>query len=263
MQRRRVSLKQFAGPIRTESIELSVVCAMRNVAHCVEVFLDSYRRERCFDTQLVVMDAASTDGTWEILLRNRDIIDYAVSEGDRGIYDAWNKALPICLGRYVSFIGADDRIAPRGIEQLTEHCRRSDHGTHVIAGFNILTADSIPVGLLGAPYVAKRLTRIMMLAQVMSAHRLSWLRSVSGFDSSYRSSGDYELLLRERKSLRVEVLPAILAFMEDGGTSRQSLVPHFENYRARRSNGVPPWFCVALLCKALAGSVVRRLGLKR
>jgi glycosyltransferase involved in cell wall biosynthesis len=236
---------------------------MRNVAHCVEGFLNSYRRERTTETQLVIMDGASTDGTWEILLRHQDIVDLAVSEVDGGIYDAWNKALPFCTGQYVSFIGADDRIADGGIRNLVAASCSVQSEPHIIAGFNILTRQAVPVALLGAPYDSSHLHRRMMLAQVMSAHRLSWLVSVGGFDATYRSAGDYELLLRERASLRVEVIYSVLAYMEDGGISRTTLQPFFENYRARRSNGVSRWLCVALLVRALLGLAGRMVGLRR
>jgi hypothetical protein len=79
----------------------------------------------------------------------------------------------------------------------------------------------------------------------------------------YRSAGDYELLLRERGSLRVEVINSVLAYMEDGGISRTSLQPFFENYRARLSNGVSRWLCSVLLVRALMGFVARKIGLRR
>ncbi|MGV8933474.1 MAG: glycosyltransferase [Gallionellaceae bacterium] len=257
-------MKRFAADRAPDTVVLSVVCAMRNVAHYVETFLDSYQRERTDDTQLIIVDGASTDGTWEILLRYRDIIDVAVSEADGGIYDAWNKALPICSGKYVSFIGADDRIADGAIRNLISVCRSVQSEPHIISGYNILTRQAVPVALIGAPYVPSLLCRRMMIAQVMSAHRLSWLVSVGGFDSSYRSSGDYELMLRERSSLRVEVINSILAYMEDGGTSRTSLRRVFlEDYRARQRNGVPRWLCGVLLMRARLGVIARKMGLRR
>lgn len=236
---------------------------MRNVVHCVDAFLESYRRECTIDTQLIVVDGASTDGTWEILLRYKDIIDVAVSEHDAGIYDAWNKALPMCTGRYVSFIGADDRIADGGIRHLIAAINNATTEPHIITGYIIQTRQGVPVALFGGHYDPDRLYRRMMIAHVMSAHRLDWLGSVHGFDISYRSSGDYELLLRERSSLNIDTLNVILAYMEDGGTSRTSLLPFFESYRARLSNGVPRWICAALLVRALLGLVGRRMGLRR
>ena len=211
---------------------------------------------------MIAIDAASNDGTWGILLNHRDLIDVAISEPDSGVYDAWNKALPLCTGRYVCFIGADDRIADGAIGHLVNACQ-SAGDSHLVAGFNILTRQGVPVALLGAPYDPARIHCRMMVAQVMSAHRADGLRSVNGFDTSYKSSGDYELLLRERSRLEVRTVNTIFALMEDGGTSRTGLRPHVENFHARRRNGVPFWLCTALLSKALLGSGARHFGLRK
>jgi glycosyltransferase involved in cell wall biosynthesis len=252
---------RFANRSTSPLPVLSIVCAMRNVAHCVDGLLASYRRERCADTQFIVIDAASSDGTWDILLNNQDLVDVAISEPDEGVYAAWNKALPLCSGRYVCFIGADDRLAVGAIGHLLKACISGD-GIHIVAGFNILTRQGIPISVIGGPYVPTRIHRQMMVAHVMCAHEANWLRSVNGFDAFYKSSGDYELFLRERSQLKVKTLNVILAFMEDGGTSRSGLTPHFENFHARRCNGVPLWLSAILLGKALLGSVVRSLSLR-
>jgi glycosyltransferase involved in cell wall biosynthesis len=246
-----------------DAITLSVVCSMRNSAHCVAGFLESYRKERLPGTELVIVDGASTDGTLDILRSYRDVIDALVSEPDSGIYDAWNKAVRLCKGRYVSFIGSDDLIADGALAHLLAACAEHEGRPELIAGYVILTRGGRPVALWGGPYDAQALPRRMMTAQILSAHRLDWLRAAGGFDASYRSSGDYELLLRERGHLRVVVIDKILAYMEDGGMSRNSLRPFFENYRARKSNGIPAWLCQALLLKALTGVAARALGLKR
>jgi glycosyltransferase involved in cell wall biosynthesis len=250
-------LKRLQRPPAVDEPILSVVCAVRNGAHCIEGLLDSWRRERTSEVQLVVLDGASTDATWSVLERHADLIDLAVSEADAGIYDAWNKALVHCRGRYVAFIGADDRLAGGSIRTLVDICRSED--AHVVAGFNVLTRRAVPVRLLGEPFDTKRLHSRMLIAHVMSAHRLDWLRSAGGFDASFRSSGDYELLLRQRHTLRVRVINEVLAYMEDGGASRTSLRPFTENFRARRGNGYPLWQCSVLFAKAMAGIAWRRV----
>lgn len=252
-------MKRHVGEPSPEPVVLSVVCATRNAAHCIEGLLESYRRERTAESQLIVLDGASTDATWDIVMRHRDIVDVAISEPDTGIYDAWNKGIKLCNGSYAAFIGADDRLACGSIGALVEGCRTTDTDPHIVAGYNILTRRSVPVVLLGSPFDRSRLYRRMMIAHVMCAHKLSWLVAVRGFDSSFHSSGDYELLLRERRSLRVTVINHILALMEDGGRSRTGLRPFTENFRARRKNGYPLWLCAALLFRAMAGLAARRL----
>lgn len=246
---------------------LSIVCAVFNGERSLPDLLGSYAAQHSPDTELIVIDAASTDSSWEQVLAHRAVVGAALSEPDQGIYEAWNKALPLCRGRYVSFIGCDDRLAPAALHALCSAIRGvsstpADDAPHVFAGFNVMTRQGIPVALLGEVFRLGRLPRRMMIAHVMAAHELAWLRAAGGYDPSYRSSGDYELLLRLRAGLKVHTLPAILAFMEDGGTSRRLWLPHLENFRARHQAGVGLALSAMLLARAAVFTALRLLRLK-
>lgn len=245
---------------------LSIICAVRNGEATLRQMIDSYAVQQTVQTELLVIDALSNDSTWSIVESCRGTVVAALSEADRGIYDAWNKALPMCRGRYVAFIGCDDRLAPGALQALVAaiDAQPADapDAPHLIAGFNVLTRQGTPVGLLGEAFRLDRLPRRLMIAHVMAAHQRTWMIAAGGYDSSFRSSGDYELLLRERKGLRVKTLPAILAFMEDGGTSRQRWTPHLENFRARRKAGLGTALSTWLFVRAIAFTALRILNLK-
>jgi glycosyltransferase len=247
------------APARTPVV-LSVVCATWNAAACVARMLHSYREERTTDCELIMQDGASSDGTWDLILQQRDIVAAACSERDAGIYDAWNRALRLCRGRYVAFIGADDIIAPGALAALVSACVADDGESHVIAGYNIRTQQGVPQALLGCAFERSAIVRRMPFAHVMAAHRLTWLTERGGFDASLRSAGDYDLMVRDRDTLRVQVIPKVLAWIEDGGVSRQVLRPHLEHFRVRRKHRVPAWICGALFVRELTGSVWRHLG---
>lgn len=241
---------------------LSVVCAVRNSVTCIEGFLASYRRERMAESELVVIDSLSSDGTTEILRANSDIIDHLVVERDDGIYDAWNKAVLLCSGTHVSFIGADDRVAPGALSLLCD-ALASNPATDLVYGFNVHTAQGVPVGLQGRPFVRERMQINQMLAHVMAAHRRQWIIDSGMFDKSFRSSGDYDFLLRSRQSMAVHQLNAVLAYVEDGGISRRAWWPFFETRDARRRNGMSWLLANGLLLRALIGRLGRlTLGLR-
>lgn len=242
-------------------IVLSVVCAVFNGSATLAELLDSYAAQWRGDVELIVMDGGSTDNTLEVV-RNSAVVDQFRSERDRGIYDAWNKALPLCRGTHVAFIGADDVLADGALNHLVRACRSAASDVNMIAGFNVLTRERTPVQLLGQAFAPGRLVSRMQVAHVMSAHAINWIRSAGGFDASYRSAGDYELLLRSRRSLKVVTLPCILAYMEDGGTSRRRWLPHLESYRARRKNGISLLQSMLLFTKACAGILFRTLRLR-
>ena len=59
--------------------------------------------------EYLVIDGSSTDGTLDILNRYRGKIRI-VSEPDKGIFDAMNKALRLATGDWILFLGADDYL---------------------------------------------------------------------------------------------------------------------------------------------------------
>jgi glycosyltransferase involved in cell wall biosynthesis len=63
------------------------------------------------DIEHVVIDGGSTDGTAELLNRDRPIAVRSVSEPDHGIYDAMNKGIRLASGEYLWFLNAGDSPA--------------------------------------------------------------------------------------------------------------------------------------------------------
>ena len=203
----------------------------------------------CTGVELIVVDGGSTDGTMRIVIENSDIVDKYITESDSGIYDAWNKGIELADATFVSFIGSDDVLAPGSLEALVGAIVGS--AADLVAGFNILTKDRVPVAVIRSLERIEQMNFAMPVAHVMSAHRLSWLKSVGGFNVSYRSAGDYELMLRTARVIRYFRINSVLAFMEDGGISSRGILPIKEKYRAQRSNGVPRSTAVLSALRAL------------
>lgn len=69
----------------------------------------------------IIVDAASSDGTHELLnsLIEKGVIDYVVSEPDKGIYNAMNKALDIITGESFIFMNSDDSFTLHGLTDLS------------------------------------------------------------------------------------------------------------------------------------------------
>lgn len=99
---------------------LSVLTVTWNAAATLEACIQSVLALKGEDVELVVVDGASTDGTLAILERYGQAIDVVVSEPDRGIYDAMNKALDRASGEYVLFLGADDVLLHIPRQELSQ-----------------------------------------------------------------------------------------------------------------------------------------------
>ncbi|WP_301102995.1 glycosyltransferase [Propionivibrio sp.] len=242
----------------SREIFLSVICATRNAAATLPNLLESYKAQRTDETELIVVDACSADSTAEVLERYRQYIDGLIVEPDRSIYDAWNKGVSLAQGRFVCFVGADDKIAPDAITALLSAIHEHNSADY-IHGHNIMLRKGRISGLIGRPYTKDILEKYLPMAHGMSAHRRDWVVNGGGFDVSFKSSGDYDFLLRMRKTMRVVDCQAILVYVEDAGISRSSIRPILESFRARQINGVAMVRNFLWTLRGLAGFWIRKI----
>jgi len=70
--------------------------------------INSLRKQTCRNFEHIVIDGGSTDGTLDIIKKNSKLIDYWVSNKDRGIYDAMNKGIKKAKGDIIGILNADD-----------------------------------------------------------------------------------------------------------------------------------------------------------
>jgi glycosyltransferase involved in cell wall biosynthesis len=92
--------------------KISVLTVVRNCKATLGRAIESVVWQLGDDAEYVIVDGASTDGTIGVIRAYEDRLSHWVSEPDRGIYDAMNKALALARGEWVIFLGADDELKP-------------------------------------------------------------------------------------------------------------------------------------------------------
>src|SRR4051812_46657287 len=97
--------------------DVSILVATYNTAGSLEDCLDSIFGQAKCKFKVQAADSCSVDGTQEILLRTQEIllrraskIKKLVIEKDHEVYDAWNKLLPHVAGKWIIFLGGDDKF---------------------------------------------------------------------------------------------------------------------------------------------------------
>lgn len=63
----------------------------------------------------IIIDGGSTDGSLDIIDLYKDQIDYWVSEKDKGIFNAMNKAIPHLVGDYALFLNSGDYLCDSNV----------------------------------------------------------------------------------------------------------------------------------------------------
>lgn len=177
---------------------ISVVTVVYNGVAALRSTIDSVLEQQQVSLEYVVIDGGSTDGTLDLLRDYDSHLEYWISERDKGIYSAMNKALALCTGEYVHFLNAGDRFAApftlRRVSLLLE--LRPTILMNRVRGL-------MPQG--GFEYLPRALGLDTCRRLFSSAYchqgafvQSSLLRSI-GFDESYRHFADFHTLMRVRR----------------------------------------------------------------
>ena len=232
-------LKGVAAKSRAGSPLVTVITAVYNGQRHMAGCLESVLRQDYANLEHIVFDGGSNDGTVDVLRKYDDRIALWKSEPDRGIYDAWNKALlSKARGEWICFLGVDDELLAGAVSGYMALARN-----HPLAEYLSSRVRWVhPSGyerIIGEPWKWNRFSRWMCTPHVGSMHRHSLFDWLGTYDASYRIAGDYELLLRARDQLKTAYMPTVTVTMRAGGVSddRQSLD---EQARAKMNAGGRP-----------------------
>jgi glycosyltransferase involved in cell wall biosynthesis len=217
---------------------VSVVTAIFNGQPYVAGCLDSVLGQDYPNIEHIVMDGESNDGTVEVLRSYDDRIALWRSERDRGIYDAWNKALLDARGEWICFLGVDDEFLPGAISAYME-CAANNPQAEYLTSEGKLVFSSGKVRIVGRPWKWKEFSRRVHTCHVGSMHRRTLFERLGNFDTSYKIAGDYEFLLRSRSELRTAFFPKETVLVRAGGVCYSPRVFN-ESFRAKHETGGLP-----------------------
>ncbi|MDF1584496.1 MAG: glycosyltransferase family 2 protein [Methyloprofundus sp.] len=96
---------------QTDKPLISVITVVFNGEQYLEQTINSVIGQTYDNVEYIIIDGGSTDGTLDIIRRYEGAIDYWVSEGDEGIYDAMNKGISVASGEWLNFMNAGDFFA--------------------------------------------------------------------------------------------------------------------------------------------------------
>lgn len=239
----------------------SIVIACLNAeAHIAEA-LESVLGQNHTSFEVVVVDGGSTDATLAII---RDHADRACgrltwsAEPDEGVYDAMNRGLGRARGRYVVFLGADDRMAAGALGAVERVVQQHDYPEIVCGATRVFGA--------AEPWIQKARsfrTGTRLPKRPPSTHQSVFvsreaLVAVGGFDTRYRIAADYEAYLKlVEHGAREVLLDEVLSEFRLGGLSSRSTVATARDYRdVRIAHGANPVLEQLVTLKSIAAGVV-------
>lgn len=108
-------------------MRLSIITVNYNNREGLASTMRSVNEQTCKDFEYIVVDGASTDGSIDVIKQNQDFISKWVSEPDKGIYNAMNKAVKMATGDYCLFMNSGDTLFnPTTVEEIYKHKLEAD-----------------------------------------------------------------------------------------------------------------------------------------
>lgn len=160
--------------------------------------LESVHNQTYKNIEHIVIDGASTDGTIDLIKEYADKgwVKY-ISEPDTGIYNAMNKGIKMAKGKYIAFLNSDDFYhGKEGVAKTVEALEESQ------ADFSY--APTIMLDEDGKndekhPHCRPNIKNVFYVMpfchQTMFTRRDILLKE-NLFDDSFKSAGDYDLVIR-------------------------------------------------------------------
>ena len=227
-------------------MKVSIITATYNSERSIQRTIDSVVAQDYFDIEHIIIDGGSTDNTLQIIESNKQKISKAISEKDKGIYDALNKGIRIASGDIIGFLNSDDVFTNKHVISRIVNC------------FQIKKTDVVYGNLV---YQSKdddnKKTIRYWRSNVYSPGCLKWgwmpphptvyckkevYDTWGGYDDNFKISADYDFILRvfKQPSVSKSFLPAVMVKMDVGGVSNNSikniLQKSYEDFKAIHRN---------------------------
>ena len=249
---------------QNNAVPVSIIIPAYNAAATIADTLNSILAQTCPDWEAIVVDDGSTDATCKVVkgFIERDPRICILRQPNGGEAAARNTGITKARYDWLLFLDADDWISPLHLERMTNelranpkldavHCgyaRVAGDGTHIVDNYEPPTGDLFPT-------LARRAAFPVHACIV----RKSLVEEVGSFDSSFRTSPDWDLWQRvARTGARFGAVREVLAFyrMTPSGASLDAYQllkddlhvlkqGHSEdkrvrNAKAEHANGSPP-----------------------
>lgn len=117
---------------------ISIIIPSFNQGHYLEHAIQSVLSQDYQNTELIIIDGGSTDGSLDILEKFADQLSYWESCQDRGQSHAINKGFSCATGDIITFLSSDDLYLPGVFIFVVEKFQTYPHCGAIVGGFHFV-----------------------------------------------------------------------------------------------------------------------------
>ena len=221
----------------------SIITVVLNAEEDLKKTIISLKNQKFKNFEFIIIDGKSKDKTYELVSKNKDIINTYISEKDEGIYDAMNKGLKIANGKYIGFLNAGDQYSIDGLNIIHNYLVNED----VDFIFGTVMKKILKYGY--------RRNRIYWNFDFYTSHSSGFFikresqEKLGNYNINYKISADYDLFYRmivKKKMRGISTKKNELIGIFKSGSSYSSKFNYFEHLleetRIRKNNNQNKYF---------------------
>lgn len=214
-------------------MKVSIITATYNSASTVRDTIESVLAQTYSDIEYIIIDGASKDNTLDIVNEYKNHIATIISEPDKGIYDAMNKGILAATGDVIGILNSDDFFTSDDVIETIVSGFQDESVDAIYADVHYVNSDDITKCI--RYYSSSVFKPALMKLGFMPAHPTCYIRKthyqkIGLYDTSYKISSDFDLLLRfiYLNKLKFKYIERDFVTMRIGGASTGSLKSHIQ-----------------------------------
>lgn len=214
---------------------ISVITVTYNAEKVIERTLKSLKEQSFKDYEHLVIDGASKDSTIKIINECRLPHTTLISEPDKGLYDAMNKALGKAKGKYVLFLNAGDTFHDK--DTLEKYASAAKKNADIIYGDTVIVDNE---GHFISPRhlsVPEKLTKKSFSDGMLICHQAFMVRKNLAplYDLAFRFSADYDWCVKcisnSEPQKCINLKSVTIDYLSDGLTDKNKWKSLRERFR--------------------------------
>ncbi len=214
--------------------KISIVMPSYNQAKFIEKSILSILNQDYPNTELIIIDGGSKDGSTDIIKKYEDKINLWISEKDQGQSDALNKGFKYCTGEIYGWLNSDDIYLPNAFKNALSVLEKNVNKKIVFGDWlSINDQDNIIEHNHAFNF---NLNHFKYEGFHLNAQSMFWRKSVhnnfSGFQVNLYNCMDYQMILEfginEGENSFIRVPKALGAFRRYIGQKSAGMIPNVQ-----------------------------------
>tara|TARA_B100001093_G_C26841401_1_gene1020745 strand:- start:1392 stop:2177 length:786 start_codon:yes stop_codon:yes gene_type:complete len=211
------------------SLKISLITATYNSSKTIDTCLDSIASQTYQNVEHIIVDGLSDDKTLDKINAHMHSPSKIICERDNGIYDALNKGIQNSTGDIIGFLHSDDFFSNSEVLQKIINKFLENKSLSAVYGDCEFISKTNNAKIIrkwkSRKYFPKLLSYGWMPPHAALFMKTKLIKSVNGFDSRFKISGDYDCILKtfKKENFQAYHLPEVILRMRMGGKSNRSI----------------------------------------